>query len=130
VGFEPAYAENPLGDFLASLVKVRALPDLKVLPAHGAVGMSSHSRVDELLAHHDERLDLCLAAVAAGRATAYDVAAELPWTRHERAIADLDLFNKALASMETMVHLDLLAARGRLAREVVDGVAAYSVASA
>jgi len=128
VGFEPAYAENPLGDYLDSLVKVRSLPDLRVLPAHGAVTASSHARVDELLVHHDERLDLCLAAVAAGRATAYDVAAELPWTRHGRAVAELDLFNKAMAAMETMVHLDLLAARGRLTREVVEGVAAYSLA--
>jgi glyoxylase-like metal-dependent hydrolase (beta-lactamase superfamily II) len=127
VGFEPAYAENPLGDYLASLVKVRSLPDLQVLPAHGAVGMSSHARVDELLAHHDERLDLCLAAVTAGQATAYDVAAELPWTRHGKALSELDLFNKAMAAMETMVHLDLLVAQDRLTREVVDGVAAYSL---
>jgi len=129
VGFEPAYADNPLGDYLASLMKVRALPDLRLLPAHGAVGMSSHARVDELLVHHDERLDLCLDAVAAGHATAYEVAAELPWTRHGRAMAELDLFNKALAAMETLVHHDLLVARGQLARAVVDGVAAYSLVS-
>jgi glyoxylase-like metal-dependent hydrolase (beta-lactamase superfamily II) len=125
IGFEPAYAEQPLGDFLASLAKVRALPDLKLLPAHGPVTASSHARVDELVAHHDERLALCLASVQSGRDTAYGVAQDLPWTRHARTMAELDVFNAALASMETMAHLELLAAQGRIDRSEVDGVLVY-----
>ena len=35
IGFEPAYVQQPLRDYLSSLAKVRALPDLKLLPAHG-----------------------------------------------------------------------------------------------
>jgi glyoxylase-like metal-dependent hydrolase (beta-lactamase superfamily II) len=126
IGFELAYAEQPLGDFLASLAKVRALPDLRLLPAHGPVTSSSHSRVDELVAHHDDRLALCLRAVEAGARTAHDAAARLPWTRHARDLADLDVFNAALAVMETLVHLDLLAAQGRVARTDEDGVLAYA----
>ena len=67
IGFEPAYADQPLGDFLASLAKVRAMPDLRLLPAHGAVTGSTHARVDELVAHHDERL-AAVPGVGAGRA--------------------------------------------------------------
>ncbi len=66
IGFEPAYPSQPLGDFLASLAKVRALPDLRLLPAHGAVTSSTHTRVAELVAHHDERLRLCLESVKVG----------------------------------------------------------------
>ncbi|MGZ4478002.1 MAG: MBL fold metallo-hydrolase [Nocardioidaceae bacterium] len=127
IGFEPAYAPQPLGDFLASLAKVRALPDLRLLPAHGPVTDSTHARVDELVAHHDERLDLCLAAVRAGRTTAHDVAAELPWTRHARRLRELDVFNAALATMETLAHLELLAAQGRASRSVQDGVVVFAV---
>jgi len=127
IGFEPAYAAQPLGDFLTSLAKVRAMPDLRLLPAHGPVTASSHARVDELVAHHDERLALCLAAVQAGRATAYDVAGELPWTRHAKRLDDLDVFNAALATMETHAHLQLLAARGELTRTGTDGVDVYEV---
>jgi glyoxylase-like metal-dependent hydrolase (beta-lactamase superfamily II) len=125
VGFELVYVDNPLGDFLGSLETVRAMPDLRLLPAHGAVTASSHARIDELVAHHDERLALCLASVVAGRETAYDVAVDLPWTRHARRMADLDVFNAALASMETMAHLDLLAARGDVTRTQADGVNVY-----
>jgi glyoxylase-like metal-dependent hydrolase (beta-lactamase superfamily II) len=125
IGFEPVHADLPLGDFLASLAKVRAMPDLRLLPAHGPVTESSHSRVDELLVHHDERLQLCLEAVESGLETAYDVALQLPWTRHHRNMRDLDVFNAALATMETAAHLDLLAARTRVVRTEVDGAWRY-----
>lgn len=125
VGFELVYVGNPLGDFLGSLEKVRSMPDLRLLPAHGPVAASSHTRVDELLAHHDERLALCRAAVHPEGSSAYDVAQRLSWTRHERHFGELDLFNSAMASMETMVHLDLLVFRGLLLRGVVDGTAVY-----
>jgi len=125
VGFEPVYADLPLLDYMESLARVRTLPDLRLLPAHGAVTDSTHARIDELLAHHEHRLDLCLAAIGPDGSTSYDVAKLLPWTRHDKSLADLDLFNSGMAAMETMVHLDLLVARGKLTREVVDGVATY-----
>ncbi|NUR09731.1 MAG: MBL fold metallo-hydrolase [Nocardioidaceae bacterium] len=129
IGFEPAYAEQPLGDFLASLAKVRAMPDLRLLPAHGPVTGSSHARVEELVAHHDERLRLCRASVGTGPRTALDVARDLPWTRRGRHLDDLDVFNAALAVMETAVHLDLLVARGDLVCGDADGVREYAAPS-
>jgi glyoxylase-like metal-dependent hydrolase (beta-lactamase superfamily II) len=125
IGFEPVLATQPLGDFLNSLAKVRLLPDLTLLPAHGPVGMSSHQRVDELVHHHDVRLDLCRAACAGG-ATAYDVARQLPWTRHEHRLDDLDLFNAALATLETRAHLELLVAKDELTRTPSDDGIVYS----
>ena len=116
IGFEPVLADQPLADFLNSLAKVRALPDMALLPAHGPVTGSSHVRVDELVAHHDHRLDLCREALSDGEATAYDVACRLPWTRHERRLSELDVFNAALATLETRAHLELLVAGGELIR--------------
>ncbi len=121
IGFEPVPVAQPLGDFMASLTKVRGLPDLRILPAHGPVAPSTHTRVDELLAHHEERLRLCVDALAGGPATAYDVAGHLPWTRHEHAFSSLDEFNSAMASMETKAHLELLVARGDATREDAPG---------
>jgi len=116
IGFEPVAVVSPLGDFMASLTKVRGLPDLRLLPAHGPVAPSSHARIDELLAHHEDRLRLCLASLAAGPKTSLQVAHDLPWTRHEHAFASLDLFNAALAVLETKAHLELLVARGDATR--------------
>ena len=125
IGFEPAVAASPLGDFLGSLTKVRGLPDLTLLPAHGPVAPSSHARVDELLAHHEHRLELCLDAVGDRALSSYDVAGVLPWTRHEHTLASLDLFNTALATLETRAHLELLVARGGLEHAEEDGVVVY-----
>ena len=100
------------------------LPDLRILPAHGPVAPSSYARVDELLAHHEERLDLCLASLRSrGSVTSLVVAKDLGWTRHERAFDELDVFSQGMAAMETKAHLDLLVARGEAtAADQADGV--------
>jgi glyoxylase-like metal-dependent hydrolase (beta-lactamase superfamily II) len=129
IGYEPAPTAYPLADYLYSLAKVRALPDLTLLPAHGAAGGSVRARVDELLAHHDERLSRSLEAAAGGWVTAHEVAAALPWTRRQRPFSALDEHNAALAVLETRSHLEVLAARGELVRERSDaasGVVRYA----
>jgi glyoxylase-like metal-dependent hydrolase (beta-lactamase superfamily II) len=126
IGFTMPPAPNPLGDFMASLTKVRALPDLRVLPAHGPVAPSTHDRVDELLSHHENRLAAILAVLANRSMTAFQVAQELAWTRHKRSFDELDLFNKGLAAMETKAHLELLAARGAVSGELsAEGAARF-----
>jgi glyoxylase-like metal-dependent hydrolase (beta-lactamase superfamily II) len=116
IGFEPKWVEQPLRDYLDSLAKVRALPDLRLLPAHGPVTESSHARIDELVVHHDHRLSLCLDAVAGGARTAWEVAGEIPWTRHNRRRAELGPFDTVLAAFETLAHLELLHLQGVLSR--------------
>lgn len=128
IGFESVGRPSPLADFLASLAKVRAMPDLRLLPAHGDVHMRTHERVEELLAHHEERLAQTHAAVAGGATTSHEVADELGWTRRAWRLRDLDGLNQGLAVMETMAHLDVLTARGQVVREVSDGVARYLMA--
>ena len=113
IGFTVPPTPDPLGDFMASLTKVRSLPDLQVLPAHGPVAPSSHQRVDELLAFHERRLDQSLAALADGPATGFTVAHTLGWTRHEKAFDELDEFSQGMAAMETKAHLELLVAQRR-----------------
>lgn len=126
IGFEPAWVQQPLRDFLDSLRKVRALPDLMLLPAHGPVAESTHARIDELLIHHDERLVQCEKAIAGGAQTAWEVAGELPWTRRNRKRDELGPFDIVMAAFETLAHLELLGLQGRAARVEVDGVARFS----
>ncbi len=127
IGFTAPADDQPLGAFMASLTKVRSLPDLRVLPAHGPVAPSTHARVDELLGHHEHRLDLCLASLRSrDPSDAATVAGDLGWTRHEHAYADLDTFNRGLAAMETKAHLDLLVARGQATSEDRSGVVLYA----
>jgi glyoxylase-like metal-dependent hydrolase (beta-lactamase superfamily II) len=125
IGFEPARAELPLGDYLDSLRLVRAMPEMRLLPAHGPVSDSVHTRVDELLVHHDNRLAATLDVVRGGATTAWDAAHKLLWTSRGRRFEELDTFNRTLAVGETAAHLDVLVARGELSSSIVDGVAEY-----
>jgi glyoxylase-like metal-dependent hydrolase (beta-lactamase superfamily II) len=125
IGFQAVRPESPLRDYLTSLQLVRAMPDARLLPAHGPVTSSVHERVDELLAHHEERLDLTLQALDTGAETAFEVAGQLHWTRRRRRLADMDPFNEMLAVLETSAHLQVLAERGLVVSERVDGVRRY-----
>lgn len=128
IGLEGTLAHSPLGDYLDSLRLVRGRPDQLLLPAHGPVSPSVHTRVDELLAHHAQRLDEMAAAVESGTGTAYETARSLLWTRRGRRFTDLDQMNRGLATTETSAHLDLLVEQGRLRRSEVDGVRVYRAA--
>jgi glyoxylase-like metal-dependent hydrolase (beta-lactamase superfamily II) len=127
IGFQPEPAKLPLGDYLDSLRLLKSYPDMRLLPAHGPVTASTHVRVDELLAFHEERLVETLTAVRDGAGTAYETARRLGWTRRHRRYDELDLFNQTLAAGETAAHLDVLVLRGELSSSTVDGVAEYSL---
>ena len=56
------------------------------------------------------------------------MARRLTWTRHEHALDDLDLFNAALATLETRAHLELLVARGEMRTSPSDDGRVYTLA--
>ncbi|MCD2194633.1 MBL fold metallo-hydrolase [Actinomycetospora endophytica] len=126
IGYERAPEPAPLRSYLASLRLVRDLPDALLLPAHGPVARSVHTRVDELLEHHEQRLSLALDLLHSGATTAHQVAAGMSWTRRERKLDDLETEHAALAVLEIAAHLDVLVDRG-LARadDGTDGVRRY-----
>jgi glyoxylase-like metal-dependent hydrolase (beta-lactamase superfamily II) len=113
IGFELGEWDLPLGAYLSSLEHILERPDAVLLPAHGAPGPSAHARAAELLEHHDVRLAETVQAVdRCGSATAADVARILTWTRRRVPYADLDDFNRMIATCETIAHLDVLVSRG------------------
>ena len=126
IGFQEAPSAEPLREYLQSLSVVRRLPDMRLLPAHGPVSPSTHSRIDELTDHHAERLRIMADVVAAAPSTGYDVALAVGWTRRKRKLADLDVMNQMLAICETVYHLDLLVAQDAVVSQTgADGVRWY-----
>jgi len=129
IGFEPASNRMALRDYMDSLRLILELPDARLLPAHGPVQESAHKRVDELLAHHETRLEEILEAVRPGRSTAYEVAQAIRWTRRQQRYADLELISQLLAAGETAAHLEVLVVRGELTRQTdADGIDHYELA--
>ncbi|WP_405150626.1 MBL fold metallo-hydrolase [Sphaerisporangium sp. NBC_01403] len=126
IGLEVVPEPKPLHSYLDSLRLVRGMPDTLLLPAHGPVTPSVHTRVEELLVHHEERLDASAREVRAGARTAYEVARAIRWTRRRHKLDDLDVFSQMLAVLEIDAHLDLLADQGVLVAADLDGVRAYA----
>jgi glyoxylase-like metal-dependent hydrolase (beta-lactamase superfamily II) len=112
---------DPLGDWLASIAKLRTLPaDLLVLPSHGEPFTGLHARLDSLRDGHLGRLVALHDHLSEPR-RAVDCFPIL----FGRAIDDSIL---GLATGEAMAHLRRLEVEGRAARETRDGVAWFSAA--
>ncbi|MGH6919789.1 MAG: MBL fold metallo-hydrolase [Geminicoccaceae bacterium] len=112
VGVWPGEPEaNPLAEFLDSLATLRLLPDdCLVLPSHGRPFRGLHARIDQLVAHHRERL---AAALEACRQPA--TAVEIMPLLFDR---ELDRHQLGFAVAETVAHLNYLLAEGRIERRL------------
>ncbi|HXC83653.1 MAG TPA: MBL fold metallo-hydrolase [Trebonia sp.] len=130
IGFQPAITQMALRDYLGSLRLMLTLPDSRLLPAHGPVCESTYARVNELLDHHETRLEQTRDAASGDPVTAYEAANAIPWTRRQRKLADLEPMNQLLAIGETAAHLEVLVLRGQLARHTTPaGVVTYALPS-
>lgn len=105
---------DPLGEWLASIAKLRRLPDdLLVLPSHGEPFTGLHARLDALADGHRGRLDALHEFLAEPR-RAVDCFGVL----FGRQIGE---GSYGLATGEAMAHLRRLEVEGRAVREVRDG---------
>lgn len=98
-GAEPL--ANPLAEFLASLERFRELPeDCLVLPSHGRPFRGLRGRIDQLIAHHKERLDLVLELCSRPQS----VAEIMPGLFKRK----LDAHQLGFAIGETLAHVNYL----------------------
>ncbi|GAB2869571.1 MBL fold metallo-hydrolase [Nocardioides pacificus] len=128
-----AYEREPdplsLLSYLSSLRLVAERPDLRMMPAHGAIDLargSSSTRAAELLEHHRERLEVITSLVRQGRSTTHQVADGMVWTRRNRRLAELEPVHRMTAVLEAGAYLALLAHEGRLRPTNLDGVDHYA----
>ncbi|MBT2581411.1 MBL fold metallo-hydrolase [Planococcus sp. ISL-109] len=99
---------NPLLTYMNSLRKVRKLDVHWVIPSHGFPFQGANRRIDELLAHHEERLEATWQMLEQPL-TIFEVRKRLfdrPLTVHEMRFA----------VGETLAHLEYLRADGRCER--------------
>jgi glyoxylase-like metal-dependent hydrolase (beta-lactamase superfamily II) len=108
ISAHPQQIENPLGHFADSLLRVRDLDLAEVLPAHEYRFSGLDDRVDQLLAHHSDRLGEIWALLDADPGlTVWQMSGRLVWSRPWEAIST---FMRRAAVGETLAHLLLLEA--------------------
>ena len=113
---------NPLRLYLDSITRMKALPaETLVLPSHGRPFTGLHTRVNQLIAHHDERL----ADVITACGEAPQCAADLLMILFRR---QLDLHQTTFAMGESVAHLHALWLAGQLTRRFdADGIHRFSL---
>lgn len=100
---------DPLSRFLDSLERFRTIPDdVLVLPSHRLPFRGLHTRLDQMRAHHHERLDRTREACSVG-ASAAEVMAKLFPRR-------LDGHQVTFALGETLAHLNYMIGLGEIRR--------------
>lgn len=109
IGLWPESRPQPLARYLDSIAGLRDLDASLVLPGHGPVFHDLAGRIDELLAHHDERLGAMLGTLADGPLTPYEVS---------RIVfrGGLTAHQKIFALAETLAHMEHLEGQGRATR--------------
>lgn len=113
IGLWPETEAHPLARYLDSLKELRGLNVNLVLPGHGPVFHDLDGRIDELMNHHDERLELMRTVIEDEPKTAFEVSAAV-------FRKDLSIYELCFALAETLAHLDYLELTGR-AERIEDG---------
>ncbi len=116
VGYGSVLIDPPEGnmrDYLASLARMRALPQLSVLfGGHGPAIANPYEKIDEYIAHRRQREEVILAAVREGASTPKEIVA--------RVYTDVSPKAHAMAERAVLAHLEKLIADG-LVSEQTDG---------
>lgn len=113
--------ENPLASFLHSLKELSVYDVAQAYPGHREPFGTFNSRIQELLAHHESRLQVMYSLLADQPLTAYQVCRA---TFGER----LSLHQLRFALSETLAHLIYLREAGRLQETEYGGVITYGQA--
>jgi glyoxylase-like metal-dependent hydrolase (beta-lactamase superfamily II) len=101
VGIHTGLEGNPLANYLDSLNQLEKLDISQVLPAHGRSFSDHRKRIVETFHHHEERQLALLDRLAAGPATAYELALSL----FDQSLPDL---HKEIAAFEVLAHLEFM----------------------
>lgn len=121
---------NALTFYLESLAQIKAYPVDLPLPAHRAHSITMHQRIDELLAHHENRLNETLLIIRQRPGiNAYDLAGHMTWSIRARNWEEFPASQKWFAIGETIAHLYHLRDQRKLRRTLKNGVAQYEVVS-
>ena len=108
ISFWPG-SKEALGEYFLSLLKIRELPVKVCLPGHRAISTDLKGRIDQLLKHHEERLQEVIDILKANpAATGYDVAKLMHWDIRAKDWSDFPAGQKWFAVGEAVAHIDFL----------------------
>jgi len=118
ISYLPGIDENPLESFLRSLKEIGSYKVKWAYPGHREPFSYFGRRVEELLAHHESRLETMRGYLEREPLTAYEVC-------HAAFGDKLSLHQLRFALSETLAHLIYLERAGRISSSVHDGIVRF-----
>lgn len=122
-----AHEFDSLGSFIQSLNKIYELDIDTVFPAHRSIIKDYRKRIEEIIAHHEERLDEVSQIIRKEKKTASQTAAEMQWSLSYDKWEDFPGTQKWFASGEAMSHLEHLVFQGKAQRIQENGTIYYAL---
>jgi glyoxylase-like metal-dependent hydrolase (beta-lactamase superfamily II) len=128
ISLHPQSAENPLRDYLDSLKALESLDVDLILPSHEHVFTGLQQRIEEIVQHHEDRKMAIMEIIKEEAKSAYAIAVKIPWIVNGVAapLHKLAYFDKRLAVLETLAHLEFLRVEGKVERTLRNGTALYN----
>lgn len=120
-GFE----QDILATYMKSLNKVYAYEIDYLFTAHRIIIRNHKKRIEELLGHHEERLQEIMTLLRNGKKTASEMASLMHWDLSHKSWKDFPHSQKWFAAGEAMSHLEHLLHIGLVEREDKDGMLVY-----
>lgn len=120
--------ENSLKDYINSLKKIKEYEIKLALPAHRNNDMDLYHRINQLIHHHELRLEEVLEIVMTNPGlNAYDIAGKMKWSLKDKTWKEAPVQQKWFAVSEALAHLDYLEIENKVYRKLVDGIYFYYI---
>ncbi len=120
--------DDALGMYLESLIKIKTYDISRTFAAHRENGMSVYERADQLIAHHQARLDELYEIIRQNPGIdCYNAASKMTWSIRAKDWSDFPATQKFFAVGEAAAHIDHLLHTGRVRGHAGPGVKTYTV---
>ncbi|MDR0389124.1 MAG: MBL fold metallo-hydrolase [Spirochaetaceae bacterium] len=120
---------NALKEYLESLQKLKNYDVAIPLTAHRENNGNYYARIDELIQHHDIRLQELIDIIKTNPGiNGYQAAAKMEWSIRAKSWDDFPPGQKWFAVAEALAHVDYLIYMGKVSVENNNGIEQYSIA--
>ena len=119
---------DSLGIYLKNIEKIKDLEIKYLFSSHRFLVADANARIDELIAHHNERLKDCLEIIRKlGKADTTEITKKMQWDIKAKDWNDFPASQKWFAVGEAAAHLKHLVMQDIIKEEVTDGIGYYSI---
>jgi glyoxylase-like metal-dependent hydrolase (beta-lactamase superfamily II) len=118
--------KNSLKDYIESLNKIKKFDILTAFPAHRKNDMDFYERVEQILHHHDDRLQDIIDIISSNPGLdTYTIAGMMKWSMRGKNWFEFPIQQKWFAVGETLSHLDYLIEEKKIYKVLERGIYKY-----